>query len=291
MVDPIAVRNLFGIQGLNIAWYGIIIAAGIVLGVWVAVNQARRRGYSSELLFDFLILALPLAIVCARIYYVVTYFDVDPATGEKIFTYWNYLKEGNLYEVVAIWKGGIAIYGAVIGGVIAALIIGKWRKFPVLRLLDICAPGLMLGQAIGRWGNFMNQEAFGNQITNPNLQFFPYGVYIQRLGEWHQATFFYESMWDFGVFIWLLIYARKSKYDGNVIAMYFIAYGIGRFFIEGLRTDSLWIGPFRISQLLSVVFIAGGLIYIIARRLMKKSDPVYEGKYIRADIHEAKEQG
>ena len=266
MIDPIAVNNLFGIQGLNIAWYGIIIALGIVLGVWVAISQARRRGYTSELLFDFMIIALPLAIVCARIYYVATTWEAYA---------------GNFYKMIAIWEGGIAIYGAVIGGIIAALIVSKWRKFPVLRLLDIAAPGLILGQAIGRWGNFVNQEAFGNLIANPSLQFWPYGVYIQNIGEWHQATYFYESMWDFGVFIWLLFYSRKAKYDGNVIAMYFITYGIGRFFIEGLRTDSLWVGPFRISQLLSVVFIIGGVIYILVRRKMKKADPIYEGKYSR----------
>lgn len=267
MIDPIAVKNLFGIQGLNIAWYGIIIAMGIVLGVWVAISQAKRRGYTSELLFDFMIIALPLAIVCARIYYVATTWEAYA---------------GNFYKMIAIWEGGIAIYGAVIGGIIAALIVSKWRKFPVMRLLDIAAPGLILGQAIGRWGNFVNQEAFGNLIANPSLQFWPYGVYIQNLGEWHQATYFYESMWDFGVFIWLLFYSRKAKYDGNVIAMYFITYGIGRFFIEGLRTDSLWVGPFRISQLLSVVFIVGGAIYILVRRKMKKTDPVYEGRYCRS---------
>lgn len=267
MIDPIAVKNLFGIQGLNIAWYGIIIAAGIVLGVWVAISQARRRGYTAELLFDFMIIALPLAIVCARIYYVATTWEAYA---------------GNFYKMIAIWEGGIAIYGAVIGGIIAAIIVSKWRKFPVLRLLDIAAPGLILGQAIGRWGNFVNQEAFGNLITNPSLQFWPYGVYIQSLGEWHQATYFYESMWDFGVFIWLLFYSRKAKYDGNVIAMYFIAYGIGRFFIEGLRTDSLWVGSFRISQLLSAVFIVGGIIYILVRRKIKKADPVYDGRYCRS---------
>lgn len=263
--NPIAIRNLFGIQGLDIAWYGIIIATGIILGVTAALLEARRKGYKSDLLFDFLILALPLAIVCARIYYVAFEWD-------------NY--DGDFYKMIAIWQGGIAIYGAIIGGVIAAAVICKIKKFPLLRLLDITAPGLILGQAIGRWGNFMNQEAFGNLITNPSQQFFPYGVYIQNLGEWHQATFFYESMWNLGVFILLMLYRKKAKYDGNLIAMYFIAYGIGRFFIEGLRTDSLYALPgIRISQVLSLVFIAGGIIYILVRRKLAKPDPAYEGKY------------
>ena len=271
-------------KGLNIAWYGIIIATGIVLGVWVALTEAKRKGYTSELLFDFLILALPLAIVCARIYYVATYFEVDPATGERIFTYWNYLKEGNLYEVFAIWKGGIAIYGAVIGGVIAALILGKWRKFPVLQAAWISAR-----RADARTGNRAVGKFYEpGSVRKPDYQSESSVFSIRRIyptaGRMAPGNIFYESMWDFGVFIWLLFYARKAKYDGNVIAMYFIAYGIGRFFIEGMRTDSLWIGPFRISQLLSVIFIAGGLIYILVRRKIKKPDPVYEGRYLRPEL-------
>lgn len=265
--NPIAAENLFGIPGLHIAWYGVIIATGIVLGVTVAILEARRRGYKTELLFDFMILALPLAIVCARAYYVA-------------FEWPSYA--GNFYKMVAIWEGGIAMYGAVIGGALAAFILCRIKKFPFLRLLDIAAPGLILGQAIGRWGNFTNQEAFGNLVTNPNMQFFPYAVFIQRLGEWHQATFFYESMWDFGVFILLMLYRKKAKYDGNVIAMYFIAYGIGRFFVEGLRTDSLYVLPgIRISQVLSLVFIAGGLLYILFRRKKSAENPLYQGEYNR----------
>ncbi len=265
--NPIAVQNLFGIPGLHIAWYGVIIASGIVLGVMVAILEARRKGYKTELLFDFMILALPLAIVCARAYYVA-------------FEWPNYA--GNFYKLIAIWEGGIAIYGAVIGGIIAALILCRIKKFPLLRLLDITAPGLILGQAIGRWGNFMNQEAFGNLVTNPDMQFFPHAVFIQKIGEWHQATFFYESMWDFGVFLLLMLYRKKSKYDGNVIAMYFIAYGIGRFIVEGLRTDSLYVLPgIRISQVLSLAFIAVGLIYILFRRKTGRQSALYKGEYSR----------
>ncbi len=266
MIDPIAIKNLFGIQGFNIAWYGIIIAVGVVFGVFVSSKEANRRGYKNELVFDFLFIALPLAIICARIYYVSTSWD-------------HY--SGDFYEIIAIWHGGLAIYGGVIGGVIAALIFSKWRKFPVLRLLDIGALGLILGQAIGRWGNFMNQEAYGNLITNPSLQFLPYGVYIQHLGEWHQATFFYESIWDWGVFVLLMYYRKEAKYDGSVISMYFISYGIGRVFIEGLRADSLYIGAFRVSQVLSIVFIICGLIYLLVRRKIKKADPIYKGRYCR----------
>ena len=285
MINPTAVKNLFGIEGLDIAWYGIIIASGIVLGVILAILYAKKIGYKSDLVIDFMILALPLSIICARLYYVgFDYFDRPE----------NYK---SFYDVIAIWDGGIAIYGAVIGGVLAAFIITGIKKFPFPRLLDICAPSLALGQAIGRWGNFCNQEAFGRAVTDPNLQFFPYSVYIERnhsvfddaaakwvtcTEPWHQATFFYESMWDLAVFFFLIWYRKRAKYDGNVMAMYFIAYGLGRFIIEGMRTDSLWAipGVIRISQFLSLIFIAGGLAYILVRRKLKKENAIYNGDYL-----------
>lgn len=275
MIDKIAVHNFLGIEGLDIAWYGILIACGIVVGVAVAVYEAKRRGYTTELLVDFMILALPLAIVGARLYYVA--FE------------WDYYSQ-HPEQIIAIWEGGIAIYGAIIGGVIAAVILSKWRKFPLGRLLDICAPGLIVGQAIGRWGNFVNEEAFGNVVTDPNLQFFPYAVYIQErwtgtewiVNQWVQATFFYESMWDLGVLALLLVYARRAKHDGNVFAMYLIGYGIGRFWIEGIRisTLQLWQGM-PVSQFLSLVLIAVGLVYILVMRKRNKPNVLYEGKYCK----------
>ena len=252
--DKIAIHNLFGIEGLDIAWYGILIAAGIVAGVMLAVHEAKRRGYTSELLVDFMILALPLAIIGARIYYVA--FE------------WDYYSQ-HPDEIIAVWNGGIAIYGAVIGGIVAALILAKWRKFPMGRLLDICAPGLILGQAIGRWGNFVNQEAFGNIVTDPNLQFFPYAVYIEERftgPEWVidqgvQATFFYER---------------------NVFAMYLIGYGAGRFWIEGIRVSTLQTGfGMPVSQLLSLILVIIGILYILIMHKKNKPNAFYDGKYCR----------
>ncbi|MEF9988881.1 MAG: prolipoprotein diacylglyceryl transferase [Christensenellaceae bacterium] len=262
-MNRFAVENLFGIEGLDIAWYGIIIAIGIVVGVLIAVYEAKRRGYTSELLLDFMIIALPLAIICARIYYVAFEWDYYSAHPEQI---------------IAIWEGGIAIYGAIIGGLIAALIVSKWRKFPMGRLLDICAPGLIIGQAIGRWGNFVNQEAYGNLITNPDLMFFPFGVHVGD--QWFMATFFYESVWNVGVFALLMWYARRAKHDGNVFAMYLIGYGIGRFWIEGIRIQTLQLFPgVPVSQFLSGVLIAVGVIYILVMRKRNKENVLYEGKY------------
>ena len=204
MIDPIAVHNLFGIEGLNIAWYAIIVTSGIVAGILLGGFLAKKKGYTFEMLIDLMLLALPMAIVFARLYYV-------------IFEWERYA--GDFMKIIAIWEGGLAIYGGVIGALLAALIFSKWKKVPFGDILDIGAPGLILGQAIGRWGNFVNQEAFGNVITNPSMQWFPYGVYIERLGEWHQATFFYESAWNLIVLAVLLWYWKRAKHKGNVFVM------------------------------------------------------------------------
>jgi phosphatidylglycerol:prolipoprotein diacylglycerol transferase len=145
--------------------------------------------------------------------------------------------------------------------------------------LDVAAPGLILGQAIGRWGNFVNQEAFGNIVTDPSLQSFPYSVYIDRLGEWHQATFFYESMWNLIVFAVLMIFRKRIKVRGGVFALYVIGYGIGRFFIESLRTDSLMAGDVRVSQWLSAILVVCGIAFLIIMSKKKKEYPAYDGLY------------
>lgn len=266
MIDPIAVHNLFGIEGLNIAWYAIIVTSGIVAGILLGGFLAKKKGYTFEMLIDLMLLALPMAIVFARLYYV-------------IFEWERYA--GDFMKIIAIWEGGLAIYGGVIGALLAALIFSKWKKVPFGDILDIGAPGLILGQAIGRWGNFVNQEAFGNVITNPSMQWFPYGVYIERLGEWHQATFFYESAWNLIVLAVLLWYWKRAKHKGNVFVMYLVMYGIGRFFIEGLRTDSLWLVPgvIRVSQLLSAVLVIGGIIYLAVMYTKPVKIREYTGKY------------
>ena len=266
MIDPIAVHNLFGIEGLNIAWYAIIVTSGIVAGILLGGFLAKKKGYTFEMLIDLMLLALPMAIIFARLYYVV-------------FEWERYA--GDFMKIIAIWEGGLAIYGGVIGALLAALIFSKWKKVPFGDILDIGAPGLILGQAIGRWGNFVNQEAFGNVITNPSMQWFPYGVYIERLGEWHQATFFYESAWNLIVLAVLLWYWKRAKHKGNVFVMYLVMYGIGRFFIEGLRTDSLWLVPgvIRVSQLLSAVLVIGGIIYLAVMYTKPAKIREYTGKY------------
>ena len=264
-MDRFAVINLFGIQELNIAWYGVIIASGLLLGISLASMRARRRGWASDLVLDFILLAVPLAIIVARAYYVAFEWEYFSAAPTKI---------------IAINEGGLAIYGAVIGGFLAAFLFTKAAKFPFLKLLDLIIPSLILGQAIGRWGNFINQEAFGALITDPKLQFFPLAVYIQSLGEWHQATFFYESFCNSILLVIVLLLSRKGVKDGTLLATYFIGYGIARTVIEGLRTDSLYLfGTIRVSQVLSAALVVVGIVMLI---LIKKGvihTKPYEGKY------------
>jgi len=264
-MNRFAFQNIFGIQGFNIAWYGIIIASGLLLGVLLAMYRAKRRGLNPDMILDFILLAVPLAVVGARLYYVA-------------FEWENYA--GDPLKIFAINQGGLAIYGGVIGGIIAAAVFCKAKKFPLLPLLDLAVPSLILGQAIGRWGNFVNQEAFGNLITNPSLQFFPVAVYIENLGEWHQATFFYESLWNFVLLGVVLLLGRKKGKDGVLLSAYFIGYGAGRFLIEGLRTDSLYILPgIRVSQMLSLLLIALGIVMLILLRKGVLQAKPYDGKY------------
>lgn len=259
------VENLFGIPGFNIAWYGVIIGVGIILGLLMAMYRAKKQMYKPDLVLDLIIVAIPIAIICARLYYVI--FEWDQYAG-------------NLTKIFAINEGGLAIYGGVIGGFLTALVFSKINRFPFLVLADLLIPSLVLGQAIGRWGNFVNQEAFGNLITNPKMQFFPVGVYIDRLAEWHQATFFYESIWNFCLLIILLIIGHKVHKPGILLSTYFMGYGLGRLIIEGLRTDSLYIVPgIRISQVLSLVLIVIGLVMILILTKRGAGIPEYTGKY------------
>ena len=262
-------ENLFGIDGWNIAWYGVIIAVGMVLGVMLAIYRTRKQGLKEDLIFDFILIALPVAIICARGYYVI--FEWDSYSGD-------------ILSIFKIWKGGLAIYGGVIGGLVTAILFCRHHKFPLFRFLDLVVPSLVLGQAIGRWGNFVNQEAFGNLVENSSLQFFPYAVYIDALGEWHQATFFYESMWNVCLLVAMLIVSRKEPKTGTMTCMYFVFYGLGRFLIEGLRTDSLYIiSGIRASQVLSLLLILGGMLLYVVFVRRNKMKHTYLGKYANKD--------
>lgn len=263
----------FTIFGKEIYWYGIIIAVGLILGVVIGVYEAKRKGYRSEMVLDFILLAVPLCIICARLYYVIFQWD-------------NYVTEP--IRMLYIWEGGLAIYGGVIGGAIAAILFYRWRRIAIGDMLDIAAPGLIIGQAIGRWGNFMNQEAFGTAVSNPAWQHFPWAVYIDPgktidgtffpAGYYH-ATFFYESMWNLIVFAILLLVRKKIKVRGGVFAMYVVLYGFGRFWIEQMRTDSLMWGSIRVSEGLSELLFFGGIAYLVYMHFTRRNYFPYSGYY------------
>lgn len=251
--------NGFEIFGVEIKFYGLIMALSMLLGVMLACRLAKKRGVKSDDIYLLALIVLPCAVVGARLYYC-------------FFYEYNY----TFRELFNIRQGGLAIYGGVIGGVIGviifALIKKNWKM--IFILCDICAPCLILGQALGRWGNFFNQEAYGNLITNTSLQWFPFGVFIESENAWFQATFFYESLWNFiGLGILLFVYL-KTKRTGITTASYLVWYGLGRLWIEGLRTDSLYIGStgIRVSQLISLILVVAGSIILLINYLKQRKE-------------------
>ena len=235
----------------QLPWYSVLIVSGILIAMTLCGREEKRLGLPEDTVIDLALLALPLGMIGARLYYVAFAWDTfaeDPLS------------------ILRIWEGGLAIYGGVLGGALAVLIIARLKKLNPLTLLDMALPTVALAQAIGRWGNYFNMEAYGAIITDPAWQFFPIGVLIPS-GDgyvWHMATFFYESMWNLGVFalLWFVI-RRHKKHEGVVTLWYALLYGTGRTIIEGFRTDSLMLGSLRVSQLLSILLAASAAIALI----------------------------
>lgn len=265
-LDPVAIQ----IGSISVKWYGVIIASAVVIALLLALSEANKRKMDKEIIVDLLIWAIPISIISARIYYVI--FE------------WDFYKN-NLGEIVKIWHGGIAIYGALIGAVLTAIIFSRIKKISFWQLADVVAPSLIIAQAIGRWGNFMNQEAHGAETTRSFLEslhlpdFIINQMYID--GAYYQPTFLYESLWNVLGFIVLLIIRRTKIRRGELFLGYVIWYSFGRFFIEGMRTDSLMWGDFRVSQVLSLLLIVLSIGIIIYRR-MKMNPPYYmEDKFCK----------
>ncbi|WP_418401591.1 prolipoprotein diacylglyceryl transferase [Anaerotignum lactatifermentans] len=271
-------RTAFTVFGQDIYWYGIFIGLGVILGVLLALHEAKRTGQNPDTYLDFIIYAMIIAIIGARLYYVIFSWDFYSQHPEKIF---------------AIRKGGLAIYGGIIGGVLTAIVYSHLKKKNFWVMADTMAPSLILGQMLGRWGNFFNKEAFGGFTDNlfamryqlsqvrasdvtPNILqnlVTVNGVdYIQV-----HPTFLYESMWSLCVFIILLILQRKKKFDGQVCATYFFGYALGRVWIEGLRTDQLCIGNVPVSQALSAVLIIASVVLYVYCKKKAAVVPVTEG--------------
>ena len=280
-------RVAFTIFGIDVYWYGIIIATGMLLGMIVTLKEAKRTNQDTNFYLDTVIISAIISILCARLYYV-------------IFS-WDYFKN-HLNEIFSIRNGGIAIYGAIIGAVLSASIICKIRKKNFFKVADTFSFALLIGQIIGRWGNFVNREAFGgytdslfvmryikDQVSNISKDVLDKVVNVNGV-EYIQVhpTFLYESLWNIGVLILVFIFRKRKKFEGQLMAIYFIGYGIGRFWIEGMRTDSLMIAStnLRVSQVLSIILVLVFTIYLIINLIKAKKntsdmDILLEGNEIR----------
>ena len=237
-------------------FYGLLMALAILVGTLLCVREERQRELAADTGLDVVLYAVPAALIGARLYYVVFawhLFRDDPVSA--------------LY----IWEGGLALYGGVIGGILGLILLSRKRRLPLWLLTDIAAPSLLLGQAIGRWGNYFNGEAHGGIVRSSALQFFPIAVNID--GMWFFATFFYESLWNLLGFAFLYLNRRKFREKdetGDLTLWYFLCYGSGRMLIEMVRTDSLMLSGVRVSQLLSILlFLAAGFLLGIRRRIPK----------------------
>ncbi|HDD0020872.1 TPA: prolipoprotein diacylglyceryl transferase [Staphylococcus aureus] len=258
-IDPVA----FNLGPLSVRWYGIIIAVGILLGYFVAQRALVKVGLHKDTLVDIIFYSALFGFIAARIYFV-------------IFQ-WPYYVE-NPSEIIKIWHGGIAIHGGLIGGFIAGVIVCKVKNLNPFQIGDIVAPSIILAQGIGRWGNFMNHEAHGGPVSRAFLEklhlpnFIIENMYIN--GQYYHPTFLYESIWDVAGFI-ILVNIRKHLKLGETFFLYLTWYSIGRFFIEGLRTDSLMLtSNIRVAQLVSILLILISISLIVYRRI-KYNPPLY----------------
>lgn len=258
VVEPEPLNRVFLELGpFTIYWYGVLIATGAMLGLWMAVRESDKLGLPKDIFIDLLLYALPIAIICARAYYV---------TFE-----WSYYSE-HPEDIIKIWHGGIAIHGALLGGFATGYFFSKKRGVSFFQMADIAAPSILIGQIIGRWGNFMNQEAHGGVVSREFLEklhlptFIIDQMYID--GEYYHPTFLYESLWNVvGLLLIIFLLRPKNLIRGEIFFSYVIWYSVGRFFIEGMRTDSLmFYDVMRMAQFISIILIAISIICIVYRR-------------------------
>ncbi len=244
-INEIALPLPFGSGGIR--WYALILLSGILAAFFVCLRETKRLGEDPEHLYNLVLWGLPFAIIGARLYYVLFSFSAF---------------KDDLLSVFYIWEGGIAIYGGILSTLLVVIFYCKKHKLSLLRFLDIGAYGFILGQAIGRWGNLVNGEAFGGPTS------LPWRMVVN--GQIAHPTFLYESLWNFGLFLLLWFTRKKKAFTGRAVSIYMIGYGLGRLWIEGLRTDSLYLGNLRISQLVSILFILFGIgLYSYSRKRHK----------------------
>ena len=269
--DPILIRITpdFGIH-----WYGILIVTGIMLGAVYASWRAKQDGENPDHVWNGLVVAIILAIICARVYHIFS----EPTGG---MVGWSYYRQHPI-EILYIWHGGLGIYGAIVGGVVAVLIYAWRARLHPLQWLDYGAPGLALGQFIGRWGNFINQELYGpptnsswGLIIEPQHRIAPYNdLTVYPPDTLFHPTFLYESLWCLLLFITLALIARKFKdrlLEGDVVLGYIIGYPLGRFFIEYYRPDAWMIGSIAAAQLFAIIFVVGGVAVLVVRHIRARA--------------------
>lgn len=264
----------FELGPIKIYWYAIFIVTGVIVGLLLANKESVRLGMSKETFGDLLLWALPIAILGARLYYVM--FEWHRYVGKP---WWS---------IFAVWEGGLAIHGALIGSIITGIVFANKNKIPFWKLVDIAAPSIIIGQAIGRWGNFMNQEAHGGPVSQAAyenfIRFLPDFIENQMVikGVLYHPTFLYEFLWNLLVFAGLLWLRRRNPLRGEIFINYLIWYSVGRFFIEGMRTDSLYMfgEAIRTAQFISILTIALGIGLIIYRRKSGQVNVRYNGKKI-----------
>ena len=233
---------------LNIYLYGLIIATGLLLAVLYGCRRCRQFGLNEDTLTDGVLWVTPFAFLCARLYYCIFYWNEGGYAANPL-------------SILYVWEGGLAIYGGVIGAIVGIIVFCKVKKIIIGAVLDIVDLGFLIGQTMGRWGNFFIREAFGAE-TDSFLRMGLYNTYT-GMTEYHHPTFLYESLWKLAGFVALHFFSKKRKYDGQIPLGYAAWYGLGRVFIEGLRTDSLYIGAFRVSQL-----VAGASFVLAAAMLI-----------------------
>ena len=267
-------KNSISVFGFRIAFYGIIIGIGMLAGIWVAQSDAKRRGQDPDIYLDFALYAIIFSIIGARLYYV-------------IFSWDNY--KDDLLQIFNLRAGGLAIYGGVIGAVLALIVFTRVRKLSFLSMADSGCLGLITGQIIGRWGNFFNCEAFGGftdslfamrikrSIVNPSMisQDLLNHLIVENGVEYIQVhpTFLYESLWNLGVLLFMLWYRKRKRFDGEMLAIYFMGYGLGRCWIEGLRTDQLILfgTGIPVSQALSMLLVLAAAAFLVVKGRKQKT--------------------
>lgn len=259
-VDPSPVA--FTVFGKDIYWYGIIIASGFLLAVLYMLHRAKDFGVTQDDVLDMILWAVPIGVVCARLYYCIFYWE---------------LYEDDPISMLYIWEGGLAIYGGIIGGFLGVLLVCRRKKKPLFAVLDCIAPGVMIGQLVGRWGNFVNAEAYG--VIGPYdflghtfdaTSFAAHNPFIMTINNMYvHPTFLYESVWNLIGFLLINAFWKHKKYNGQILLLYLTWYGFGRAVIEGFRGDSLYIGSLRISQLLAFLCFAFGVLLLIAFAVIK----------------------